>query len=236
MKDLLNHLIDNPCRGIIAGRDLFGNGVQIFLVMGRSEKGKNRKCIIENESAIATRASDAAAYDESLTFTVMTQTSNSHIVSNWNQTSGIYQRLKKNDGKTPEKFFDALGDYSYALDAPVFTPRISACHDVSNLGKIYLSLIKKGAGKQGSSLTERFNYSFGVDCGSGYCITTYMPGSETLPSFSRDPILINIDKPLDALIKSLWESLDDRWRVSIVGKSIYRDNSFRYLKPINKFG
>lgn len=82
--------------------------------------------------------------------------------------------------------------------------------------------------------TERDEFVRGVGPGFGYCITTYKPGHETLDSFDSTPFIVLTQGPLERIMESFWNSLEEKWRVSLGGKVIYGDNSYRMVNPINK--
>ncbi len=67
--------------------------------------------------------------------------------------------------------------------------------------------------------------------GFGYCLTTYRPGSKELPSYDKFPFLVPIVGTLEESLMHLWEALDDHgadhWRVSMAGKEIRKDETYR---------
>lgn len=72
--------------------------------------------------------------------------------------------------------------------------------------------------------------------GLGYCLTTYMPGSKTLPSFVGEPIPVPIQATVDETMTWFWNLLDDTdgWKVSLAGKEIGPHGIDRVPTPINK--
>jgi len=248
---LENHLKDNPCRGILLGTTKKGQGVQISWLMGRSKKGKNRIYSVEVDRLKAGIADSQNEQEESYSFDAMIAYEGVHIVGNWGQTLAVYDDFRKGDN-TPEEqrselFFNSLNRFRCTYDAPVFTPRITGYQENSDPSRIFLSLVK--ADPEAKRLWEQkgeksnldiFNfpsvwegYSLNAHPGEGYCITTYMPGSSILPSFSIDPIKVPLRGKLEDMMAEIWERLDPRWRVSIGGKE-FGEEDYRYANPLNQ--
>ncbi|NMB66818.1 hypothetical protein GYA25_02055 [Candidatus Woesearchaeota archaeon] len=235
---LEDHLKDNPCRGIISGQTLDNKGLQIFWLMSRSEIGKNRKSIIENKDIIVITKDANFNYDPSLSFKSMITYENTHLCGNWDHVERIINELKKSGD-----LFKILQSYSFVLDKPVFTPRIlSYQRDSYNTT---LGLIKTNSNffkvDDKKKINLDFNplqysdyklYNLPLFPGVGYCITTYMPGSNTLSSFDVNPIKVELGNNLEEVINSFWDKLDKTWRISISGKS-FDENGLIDLKVIN---
>ncbi len=79
--------------------------------------------------------------------------------------------------------------------------------------------------------TMRERFELELTPGFGYCLTTYRPGSKELPSYDKFPFLVPIVGTLEESLMHLWLALDDHgadhWRVSIAGKEIKVDGTYR---------
>lgn len=82
--------------------------------------------------------------------------------------------------------------------------------------------------------TDRDCYERTLRPGIGYCLTTYRPGSKTLDSFEGTPFVVPTAGPLESIMNNIWNHLEPEWRVSIGGKVIYNDGSYRMATPINR--
>ena len=74
-----------------------------------------------------------------------------------------------------------------------------------------------------------------VKPGFGYCLTTYMPGSKELPSFSGEPLLVPMKGTIEQIMQTFWEALEPEWRVAVEGRIIHKNNRVVYVKPINRY-
>lgn len=193
MKNLVELLKNNsyPGRGIVVGKDCV-----YYFIMGRSENSRNR-VFVATEDGIKTEAFDASKMqDPSLIIYHPVRTmGTSLVVTNGNQTDTVVEA---------GCFRKGLMTRQYEPDEPNFTPRISAI--VYEDGSFELSLLKKNGN---GNLREFFNY----DCceeGTGYFISTYIGDGNPLPSFSGEPIEVELASP-----EEVWAALNNDNKVSL---------------------
>ncbi len=193
MRDLLKLLKNNPYpgRGIVIGKNK-----AFYFIMGRSENSRNR-IFVETEDGIKTEAFDPLKMkDPSLIiYHPVRKTSLGLIVTNGNQTDTIAQM---------KCFRTALMTREYEPDAPNYTPRISAV--IYPEGNFDISILKYN---NGACLREFFCYE-GCDEDKGYFISTYESDGDPLPSFSGEPIEVQIPSA-----EELWAALNSDNKVSL---------------------
>ena len=193
MTDFLAFLRSNPYpgRGIAVGKDRV-----YYFIMGRSENSRNR-IFSMTEDGIRTEAYDASKMlDPSLIiYHPVRSMGGDLIVTNGNQTDTI---------RDMGDFRAALATREYEPDEPNWTPRISAiCHAD---GSFELSILKHVDGR-----CLRCFYSYeGCDEGKGYFISTYQGNGSPLPSFSGEPLQIDMPEP-----EEVWEALNKDNKVSL---------------------
>ena len=182
MRDLLEILRNNPYpgRGIVIGKNR-----AFYFIMGRSENSRNR-VFVKTEDGIRTEAHDPAKMkDPSLIiYHPVRRSSLGTVITNGNQTDTIVDA---------GCFRKALMTREYEPDAPNYTPRISAL--MRDDGSFEISILKRVGDR---CLREFFSYE-GCDEGKGYFISTYQCPGDPLPSFTGEPI--EVDMP----------SADDVW-------------------------
>ena len=193
MTDFLAFLRNNPYpgRGIAVGR-----GRVYYFIMGRSENSRNRIFSL-TEDGIRTEAFDASRLtDPSLIiYHPVRKMGDSLIVTNGNQTDTI---------RDMGDFRAALSTREYEPDEPNWTPRISAiCHKD---GSFSLSILKHVDGR---CLRCYYDYE-GCDEGKGYFISTYQGDGSPLPSFTGEPLCIDMPEP-----EQVWEALNKDNKVSL---------------------
>ena len=193
MTDFLAFLKENPYpgRGIAVGRDRV-----YYFIMGRSENSRNRIFSL-TEDGIRTEAHDPTKLvDPSLIiYHPVRAMGTDLIVTNGDQTDTI---------RDMGDFRAALETREFEPDDPNFTPRISAiCHAD---GSFELSILKRVDGR-----CLRCFYSYeGCDEGKGYFISTYRGDGAPLPSFSGEPMPIDMPEP-----EAVWEALNADNKVSL---------------------
>ena len=193
MTDFLAFLRNNPYpgRGIAVGH----NRVYYF-IMGRSANSRNRIFSL-TEDGIRTEAFDPSKLtDPSLIiYHPVRQMGDSLIVTNGNQTDTI---------RDMGDFRAALATREYEPDGPNWTPRISAILNAD--GSFSLSILKRVDGR-----CLRCLYDFeGVDEGKGWFISTYQGDGSPLPSFTGEPIEIDMPEP-----EEVWKALNQNNKVSL---------------------
>ena len=193
MTDFLHFLKNNPYpgRGIAVGKDRV-----YYFIMGRSENSRNRIFSL-TEDGIRTEAHDPSKMkDPSLIiYHPVRKTAQGLIVTNGDQTDTI---------RDYGDFRRALATREYEPDEPNWTPRISAM--LYEDGSFALSILKR---KDGHCLREYFDYE-GCAEGKGYLISTYQGPGEPLPSFSGEPLEIDMPEP-----EAVWAALNEDNKVSL---------------------
>ncbi len=193
MTDFLAFLRNNPYpgRGIAVGK----NRVYYF-IMGRSENSRNRVFSL-TEDGIRTEAHDPSKLvDPSLIiYRPVRKMGDSLIVTNGDQTDTI---------RDVGDFRKALATREYEPDGPNWTPRISAILHAD--GSFSLSILKRVDGR---CLRCCYDYE-GCDEGRGYFISTYRGDGSPLPSFSGEPLQIDMPEP-----EAVWEALNGDNKVSL---------------------
>ena len=193
MTDFLSFLKNNPYpgRGIAVGKDRV-----YYFIMGRSANSRNRIFSL-TEDGIRTEAYDASKLvDPSLIiYHPVRSMGDDLIVTNGNQTDTI---------RDMGDFRAALATREYEPDEPNWTPRISAiCHAD---GSFELSILKRVDGR-----CLRCFYSYeGCEEGRGYFISTYQGDGSPLPSFSGEPLQIDMPEP-----EEVWQALNPDNKVSL---------------------
>ncbi|MBQ7492093.1 MAG: inosine monophosphate cyclohydrolase [Clostridia bacterium] len=193
MTDFLTFLKNNPYpgRGIAVGKDRV-----YYFIMGRSENSRNR--IFEpTEDGIRTRAFDESKMQDPslIIYHPVRRSELGLIVTNGDQTDTI---------RDAGCFRRALMTREYEPDEPNFTPRISAL--IRDDGSFELSILKR---VQGKCLREFFSFE-GCDEGTGFFISTYQGDGAPLPSFSGEPLEIDLPEP-----EQVWAALNPDNKVSL---------------------
>ncbi len=193
MTDFLEFLRSNPYpgRGIAVGK----NRVYYF-IMGRSENSRNRIFSLTDDG-IRTEAFDSSkVIDPSLIiYNPVRAMGDSLVVTNGNQTDTICEF---------GDFRAALDTREYEPDDPNWTPRISAILNAD--GSFELSILKRVEGR-----CLRCYYSYeGCDEGKGFFISTYQGNGSPLPSFTGEPIEIDMPEP-----EEVWKALNGDNKVSL---------------------
>ena len=193
MTDFLELLRSNPYpgRGIAVGKDRV-----YYFIMGRSANSRNR-IFVTTPDGICTEAHDPSKMvDPSLIiYHPVRRMDGALVVTNGDQTDTIVEF---------GDFRAALMTRRYEPDEPNWTPRISAiCYDD---GRFELSILKH---RDGGCLREFFSYE---SCGEGkgYFISTYAGPGDPLPSFTGEPVEIDMPAPED-----VWAALNADNKVSL---------------------
>jgi len=193
MTDFLAFLKSNPYpgRGIAVGKERV-----YYFIMGRSENSRNRVFTLTDDG-IRTEAHDPAKLtDPSLIlYHPVRRMGGSLIVTNGDQTDTI---------RDTGDFRKALLTREYEPDEPNWTPRISAILNAD--GSFSLSILKRSEGR---CLRCFYDYE-GCDEGSGYFISTYRGDGSPLPSFSGEPLAIDMPEP-----EEVWDALNKDNKVSL---------------------
>lgn len=193
MTDFLEFLRNNPYpgRGIAVG-----NGRVYYFIMGRSENSRNRIFSVTDDG-IRTEAFDPAKVkDPSLIiYHPVRRSGSTLIVTNGDQTDTI---------RDMGDFRKALMTREFEPDDPNWTPRISAA--LNDDGSFEMSILKK---KDGRCLREFFCFE-GCSEGKGYFLSTYQGDGNPLPSFTGEPMEIDMPEP-----DEVWKALNKDNKVSL---------------------
>ena len=179
------------------GRDIaVGKNRVYYFIMGRSENSRNRIFTLTDDG-IRTEAFDPAKVtDPSLIiYHPVRSMGTSLIVTNGNQTDTIREM---------GDFRAALATREYEPDDPNWTPRISAI--LNGDGSFSLSILKRVDER---CLRCTYDYE-GCDEGKGYFISTYQGDGSPLPSFSGEPMQIDMPEP-----EEVWQALNSDNKVSL---------------------
>ena len=191
--DLIKFLKETsyPGRGIVVGKD-----VAYYWIMGRSENSRNRIFAL-TEDGIETRAFDESkrADPSLIIYPPVRKTEKGLIVTTGDQTDTIAEM---------GCFKKALMTREYEPDEPNFTPRISAM--IYEDGSFDISILKH---LNGTCLREFFCYE-GAAKGKGYFISTYQGDGSPLPSFTGEPMIIDMPEP-----EEVWAALNADNKVSL---------------------
>lgn len=153
--NLEGHLMDNPCRGIVAGVGENGQGMQIEWIMGRSDLSRNRLQVVEEDGdsgyellrvKIAQRTgTEDPALVKLVEYAAMRTEGGVYVVSNGDQTDTVLDKIEVNEAflssTLPLQFFDGLGERHCEPDAPIFTPRITGCQLGKKPNMVLLSVL-----------------------------------------------------------------------------------------------
>ena len=219
-----------PGRGIILGNTPDGKNAAIaYFIMGRSENSRNR-VFIEDEEGIKTKAFDESKLtDPSLIiYSPVRVLGKQTIVTNGDQTDTVYDGIS--EGKS---FEDSLTTREFEPDAPNYTPRISGVvFDKDGNFSYKLSILKKDTE---SDVCQRFTYNYMQPvAGEGHFIHTYMKDGNPLPSFTGEPVAVEIPNDIDEFTHLCWESLNDDNKVSLFIRFINIETLETETRIINK--
>ena len=201
-----------PGRGIIIGQSNDSkNIVAAYFIMGRSENSRNR--IFEKTAdGIRTKAFDESKLtDPSLViYSPIRRYQNHFIITNGDQTDTIYAYLANG-----EDFADALYTRTFEPDPPILTPRISGKITVfGGLFNYTLSILKSDGGNENHTLRAFFGYET-PESGKGHFIHTYKHNADVPPSFEGEPKKIDIPDSIEEFSRTIWDSLNDDFKVSL---------------------
>jgi IMP cyclohydrolase len=222
-----------PGRGIIIGLTPDGSKfVQVYWIMGRSENSRNRIFVAEPNGFLRTEAADPAKLSDPslIIYYPVRHTNGAHIVTNGDQTDTIYEALQ--NGGT---FEGALATRTYEPDGPNFTPRISGIVDLNDKQNAYkLSILKSCDNDEAQTKRQYFHYDNAL-AGYGHFISTYQGDGSPLPSFAGEPKLAPLFGDAAATARHYWDLLNEENRVSLLVKTIRRDNGAAEMTVLNKF-
>lgn len=233
-KNLENELKNNtyPGRGIMVGKSADGKRVMTaYFIMGRSENSRNR--VFETvDRGIRTKAFDPSKLsDPSLIIYAPVRVWNTiTVITNGDQTDTIVEGL--DEGLTMEQ---ALRSRTYEPDGPNFTPRISACVELTEgEASFAVSILKSCDGNPDCHVRNLFTYEHPL-CGEGRFIHTYMSDGNPLPSFEGEPKAVELgNEDIDTFAEKVWTSLNEDNKVSLFIRFIDIETGAEETRIINK--
>ena len=211
MTDLFAYLSERPYpgRGIMIGAAPSGKSAVAYFIMGRSENSRNR-VFEKTPDGIRTKAYDESRMtDPSLIiYHPVRRVGRGLVVTNGDQTDTLRDNMAI--GRT---FAASLRMRTFEPDGPNWTPRISGLLNPDRSYK--LSILKAGTPEGGPCLRFFYEYEKAVP-GVGHFISTYEGFCSPLPSFSGEPVPVEVPE-LGAreLADRLWAALDAENRVSL---------------------
>lgn len=216
-----------PGRGLVVGCSADGAaGVQLYWIMGRSDRSRNRRFVRERGGAVRVVAAAGAAPragDDSLILyraTAVARTARpgraAHVVGNGDHTDTIAAGMTAGDS-----FAAAFARRDVEPDPPHYTPRIAGVVAASGRGGYQLAIIKTVAGDPRQVSFQHFVYR-SPRPGWGHCITTYEGGGEPLPPFAGEPFPLPLGATPRQAVRELWDLLDRDHRVAALAAFIDR--------------
>ncbi|MBD5560694.1 MAG: inosine monophosphate cyclohydrolase [Clostridia bacterium] len=212
-QDLFQYLKQKryPGRGILLGRSPDGeNGVIAYFIMGRSANSRNRVLEETNDGARTKAYDESKMEDPSLIIynAVAKLGDGRTVVSNGDQTDSV--RSAAAAGWTAQQ---ALAARRFEPDDPNWTPRITGV--LSPDGSYMLSIIRALDGDPSCCCRAYFEYE-NPPAGAGQFICTYQDDGSPLPSFTGEPLYVNLPQTgPQELAEALWDSLNEDNRVSV---------------------
>ena len=199
-----------PGRGIVLGLTPDGKKAALaYFIMGRSAGSRSRAFAKDGDNLAIRMLDGVKIADTSLIlYTPLRTLEHAVVVTNGDQTDTICTALA--EGK---RFEAALQTRMFEPDAPHFTPRISGMLDFSGVFSYKLSILKSGDAEGKTTLRQTFAYE--PLAGTGHLIHTYAGDGKTLPSFSGEPVAIEISNDCGTFAESLWSALNPENRVSL---------------------
>ena len=199
-----------PGRGILIGLTPDGKRAMLaYFIMGRSAGSRSRAFAKDGDNLAIRMLDGGKIADTSLIFyTPLRTLAHAVVVTNGDQTDTICASLA--EGKT---FEDALMMRMFEPDAPHFTPRISGMLEFFGDFSYKLSILKAGDAEGSTTLRQTFAYE--PRAGTGHLIHTYAGDGEVLPSFSGEPVAVEIVNDCAVFADGLWNALNPENRVSL---------------------
>jgi IMP cyclohydrolase len=235
-----------PGRGIVIGVSEDKNLIQVYWIMGRKEKSRNRVFEKDETGRLWTAPADPSKVDEAdkdsslIFYTAIDEVLRLNAVSNGAQTDSIIGGYRKTLAHADEAFHRALFGYKYEPDFPNYTPRISAMFFLTidpevkaTICHAEMSIIKKSPWNDdvGRSFFTLSKFTRGI----GFCLTTYEGDGDPLPAFEGFPYPLPLEGGMETILKTFWEVLNEENRVSIAVKSIDIQTGAFKIEIINKY-
>lgn len=211
------HLAANPYpgRGIVIGRLLSGDWVQVYWIMGRSANSRNRRLVAEG-SSLRTEARDPSQVEDptNIIYEAMSELPHRFIVSNGDHTETIREVLA-NGGR----FDEALAAREREDDAPNYTPRIAGLLNLDGQEALELAILRANAADPARS-DRIFWRPAPPPAGFGYGVTTYRTDGNPLPPFAGDPLWLPLPGTAEEAADEYWGALNAENRIALAVKEI----------------
>ena len=208
-------------RGIALGQSADGSkAIAVYFIMGRSDNSRNRIFIEKGEDLSihpydVTKVEDPSLIIYSPLRVFSKGNEKCIIVTNGDQTDTIYSTLA-----AEKTFEDALDTRCFEPDAPNYTPRISGLMCFSKeKGYTYKLNILKSADAEGAACI-RETFAYPALSGVGHFISTYVTDGSPLPTFTGEPIRIEIPGDIKKFAEDLWSSLNSDNKISLYVRSV----------------
>lgn len=238
----LTALKDNryPGRLIIAGLNDSGQFlIQVYALMGRSPKSRNRVLVQSTDvrGLVKVEVADPSKLDanEDLSLIVYTAMAENPVLDSFVVSNGEHTGVALLEGVG-----NITESYSYEPDSPNFTPRIAAGFDLisddpaDEYNRIArMALLKKPLIE--SNVPDMYYYELLTSPGFGYCIHTYIGDGNPLPAFKGDPYLLPLSGDIFNIADTIWGSLDEENRISMAVKFIEIKTGKSETYTINKY-
>ena len=227
-----------PGRGLVVGCSADGAAsVQLYWIMGRSSRSRNRRLVEEPGGAVRAVAAGPAAPatpgggDDSLIHYPATAVASGaapgsalHVVGNGDHVATIAAGLAAGDS-----FAAAFARRDPEPDPPHYTPRIAGLIAAGGAGAGYeLAIVKTAGGEPRQVTFQHFTYR-SARPGWGHCLTTYEGAGEgggaPLPPFAGEPFPLPLAATPQQAVRELWELLDRDHRVAALAKFIDRSGA-----------
>jgi len=203
--------------------------IQITAIEGRGANSQNRQYVEDGWGRVSTAPFDPTKVtDPSLIiYTAMDERGLAYVASNGCQTDAVVRHL------TP-RLADPLADFTYEPDGPNWTPRITAVSWLGRKMRSELTVLRRSRWGEGC---DRLSYTFDSFApGVGHCISTYTGDGNPLPSYYGEPFLLPLlgaDK--ETVAHSIWNALDQEYRVGLALKWINMETGVSEVFLINRF-
>jgi len=217
-----------PGRGLVVGKTKNGAYlVQVYWVMGRSEKSQNRILAELPGRRVSTLPLAGTTRDHSLlVYDAMREEEGRYIVGNGEQTETVVTALRS--GGTVH---GALRLHGYEPDEPHYTPRITAITTVTGNPQAEISVLHRSR----FGTCHRFFYEYAeLPRGFGYCVHTYRANAHPLPSFAGEPVLVPVYDTIVETADTYWRLLNEKHRVALVVKYIDSASGESFVHIRNK--
>lgn len=197
-------------RGIFIGENEQGKIITAYFIMGRSQNSQNRIFVKEGNSLVIYPFDPSKVEDPSLIIYNPVRTfANRVIVTNGDQTDTIYDYLSEN-----KSFSQALQTRTFEPDSPNYTPRISALVTFDEDVSYQMHIIKALDCASQTPCRYCFSYERSIPA-TGHFLSTYEKDGEVLPSFTGEPIKVEVKGSAKEIAETIWDALHPDYKVSL---------------------